>query len=65
MIHSDDDLRIKCIPYIFLTNEVMPNIITTAYALSIQGFFRKPNNHKELKMLLQKIVEYWEEGLTP
>ncbi len=66
MIHSDEDLRIKCIPYLFFTSgDATSQLVTTAYTLSIQGFFSKPNSYIEFKNLIEQIVGYWKLGISP
>src|SRR5688572_23502373 len=48
MIHGDENIRIKCIPYLFFTSgDATSHLITTAYSMSIQGFFQKPSTYDE------------------
>ena len=66
MIHSDENLRIKCIPYLFFTSgDATSHLVTTAYSMSIQGFFQKPTTYDEMRDLLVHIIEYWKRGMTP
>jgi hypothetical protein len=39
--------------------------VSDAYAMSVQGFFRKPNGMEELENTMRKIVEYWKECIAP
>ncbi len=64
-IFSDEELRKKCIPYLFLTTGASPDTIEEAYSLSVQGFFQKPNSIEGIKSTLKRIVDYWQECLSP
>ncbi len=65
LIYTNAKLSIKCIPYLFFTTGVSKKAVLDAYALSVQGFFKKPNNSKELEEIVRKIVEYWQECFAP
>jgi CheY-like chemotaxis protein len=58
-ITSTESLRMKSIPFIFLTTSSDRNIITQAYEMFVQGFFVKPTNIKDLKDMIRMIVDYW------
>ena len=64
-IQENEDLRIKCIPYLFFTTSAQQQHVIDAYSKSVQGFFVKANNFEKLKDLIRKIVEYWEECESP
>lgn len=36
-----------------------------AYAMSVQGFFQKPNTISELEALLRTIIQYWQKCIAP
>lgn len=61
--HKED--RIRCVPYVFLTTAASHNTICDAYALSVQGFFVKPNTFEEMKDTIKCILLYWQRGKTP
>jgi CheY-like chemotaxis protein len=65
MIHNNDQLRIKCIPYLFFTSGVNRKSVYDAYAMSAQGFFIKPSNMEHLEGTIKKIIEYWQECYAP
>src|SRR5687767_11393841 len=48
MIYTNEELNIRCIPYLFFTSGVTKRSVIDAYALSAQGFFIKPNSMGEL-----------------
>lgn len=64
-IHNNEDLRMKSIPYLFFSTVAEQDHVVDAYSRSIQGFFIKPNNYNKLKNTIVKIVEYWQECVSP
>jgi CheY-like chemotaxis protein len=64
-IFTNEQLQIKCIPYLFFTTGANKKSVTEAYALSVQGFFIKPNSMQALENTIKKIVEYWRECIAP
>jgi len=64
-IHNNEDLRMKSIPYLFFSTSAEQKHVVDAYSRSIQGFFVKPNNYNKLKTTIIKIVEYWQECVSP
>jgi CheY-like chemotaxis protein len=66
MIQGDENLRMKFIPFLFFTSgDAASQLVTTAYSMSIQGFFQKPSTYDEIRDLLTHIIEYWKRGMTP
>ena len=64
-IHTNEDLRIKCIPYLFFTTSAEQKFVVDAYSKSVQGFFIKPPSFDRLKKVIQIIIEYWRECESP
>lgn len=64
-IHNNEDLKLKCIPYLFFTSVVEQRYVIDAYSSSIQGFFIKPNTHPELKCSMKIIIDYWLHCVSP
>jgi CheY-like chemotaxis protein len=64
-IHNNEELRIRCIPYLFFTSAANREAVTDAYSMSAQGFFIKPNTMAHLENTIRKIVEYWQECYAP
>jgi CheY-like chemotaxis protein len=64
-IHNNEELRIRCIPYLFFTTGADRRAVTDAYSMSAQGFFIKPSKMKDLENTIRKIVEYWLECYAP
>lgn len=64
-IDTNEDLRIKCIPYLFFSTSAEQQHVIDAYSKSVQGFFVKPNSFDKLKRTIKIIVEYWQECESP
>ncbi|PQJ08949.1 response regulator [Flavipsychrobacter stenotrophus] len=64
-IFTNEQLQTKCIPYLFFTTATTKKAVLDAYALSVQGFFVKPNSIDGLESTIRKIVEYWQECIAP
>lgn len=58
-IQNNEQLRLRCIPYLFFTTSSAHQDVIDAYSKSIQGFFIKPANLDTLKSVLQAIITYW------
>lgn len=64
-IHENKELALKCVPFLFFSTGADKKSVEDAYAMSVQGFFRKPIGIQELKETMRKIVEYWKECIAP
>ena len=64
-IHNNEDLRLKCIPYLFFTTTSNQQHVIDAYSKSVQGFFVKPHSFDKLKIIIRKVIEYWQECESP
>ena len=58
-IDEDADLRRKSIPFVFFSTNAGPRDVNEAYELTVQGFFEKGSNLKQLTDRLRLILEYW------
>jgi len=59
-IQQDDYLREKGIPFIFISTNASPIAVRKAHKLSVQGYFEKPASLKGIKVMIEKIFDYWE-----
>jgi len=59
------EVRLRTIPFLFMTTGTAPNNVLYAYSHSVQGFFQKPNNYAELKAILKHIFDYWTSCTEP
>src|SRR5688500_10079001 len=64
-VFTNEQLQTKCIPYLFFTTGANKKAVIDAYALSVQGFFLKPNSMEGLEETIRRIIEYWQECIAP
>ncbi|MBC7553173.1 MAG: response regulator [Taibaiella sp.] len=64
-IFTNEQLQTKCIPYLFFTTSTTKKAVLDAYAMSVQGFFIKPNSIGGLEETIRKIIDYWKECIAP
>jgi CheY-like chemotaxis protein len=64
-ITENESLKIKSIPFVFLTTTSDQKVIIEAYQMFVQGFFVKPGSIKELKDMIRMIVDYWQVCRNP
>lgn len=64
-IHENKQLALKCVPFLFFSTGADKKSVEDAYAMSVQGFFRKPIGIEGLKETMRKIIEYWKECIAP
>lgn len=64
-IHNNEDLMLKCIPYLFFTTYADQDYVIDAYSNFIQGFFVKPHNYEKYKSVIKLILDYWHECEAP
>jgi CheY-like chemotaxis protein len=64
-IQNNEELRSRCIPYLFLTTSASQKSVVNAYSRSVQGFFVKPSSYGSLQRMLKSIMEYWHECIAP
>lgn len=65
MVHQNEKLSVKCIPYLFFTTAAEQKFVLEAYAMSVQGFFTKPKSYEKLESTIRIIMEYWKECVSP
>jgi len=58
-IMENEFLKMKSIPFIFLTTSGDTHAIRQAYEIPVQGFFVKPATVNELQDMMKVIVDYW------
>jgi CheY-like chemotaxis protein len=64
-IQLNENLRLKCIPYLFFTTTANQQHVIDAYSKSVQGFFVKPVKMEHLTNTIRKIVDYWQVCESP
>lgn len=59
-IDSNPELRKKSIPFVFYSTSAQQQDINEAYSkMTVQGFFKKGRDYKEMKETISLILEYW------
>lgn len=58
-------LQARCTPYLFFSTSASKHNVDSAYALSAQGFFVKPNTMKAWEDTLRVIISYWKQCVSP
>ncbi|MCE6989849.1 response regulator [Dyadobacter sp. CY323] len=64
-LHTDAELQIKCIPYLFFSTAISQEAVIAAYSMSAQGFFVKQGVFEDLRTTIQVILEYWKRCAAP
>jgi len=65
-IDKSNELKRKTVPFIFYTTSADETHILEAYTnLTVQGFFQKSSDFKEMKNDIKLIFEYWLRCLHP
>jgi CheY-like chemotaxis protein len=65
IINSDEKLKRRTIPFIFLSESVNPKDVDDAYLSLVQGFYVKAPTYEGLKKQLRAICEYWDLATLP
>ncbi|WP_439559393.1 response regulator [Dyadobacter sp.] len=65
LINSDETLKRRSIPFIFLSDAVHPRDVEDAYMSLVQGFYLKAKTYEGLKDQLGAICDYWERATLP
>ena len=58
-IYEDEELRLKCVPFLFMSTSKASDAIMRAYSFGVQGYFVKPNSFEELRNMLKSMISYW------
>ncbi len=64
-IYNNEQLNLRCIPYLFLTTAAEQPLVIKAYSQSVQGFFVKPSSLQGIEKLISNIMSYWKECHSP
>ncbi|MCE7064092.1 response regulator [Dyadobacter sp. CY326] len=64
-LHTDAELNLKCIPYLFFSTAINQEMVINAYSMSAQGFFIKQSSFSELHKTVQIIMDYWGRCAAP
>ena len=64
-IFDNEELRLKCIPFLMLSTSGAPASVIDAYSLNVQGYFIKPNSISAIKDMFEIVVKYWSLSQRP
>jgi CheY-like chemotaxis protein len=64
-IHKDPKLTAKTTPYILMSTDSSTHNFFDNAANSIQGYFAKPVNIEDYKILITNMLSYWKKNLLP
>lgn len=65
LIDLNEYLKLKCIPFVFLTTAADQDLVNTAYRMTIQGYFKKESTFAGLQEQLRSILDYWDKCIHP
>ena len=60
LMQDDPYLASKGIPFVFISTNASKVSVRHAHALSVQGYFEKPQSVDAFKEMLRKLFDYWE-----
>src|SRR4051812_29742496 len=64
-INNNEALKRKSIPFVFFTTALNRKLVDEAFSLSVQGFFKKPEDFAEIKLIIKKVLDYWHASKHP
>ena len=64
-INSSEYLKQKSIPFVFFTTALNKKLVNEAFSLSVQGFFKKPEDFSEIKAIIKQVLDYWHKSKHP
>ena len=59
-MEDDPYLKAKGIPFVFISTNATKASVRHAHALSVQGYFEKPNKMEDIKDMLRTLFSYWD-----
>jgi CheY-like chemotaxis protein len=64
-IFDNEELRLKCVPFLMMSTSGASAHILEAYSLNVQGYFIKPTSITEIKDMFEIVVNYWSISQRP
>ena len=64
-IFKDKELRIKSIPFIFMSSDGSEENVNLAFEYAVQGYFEKAKDFNGAVELLNTIIKYWKMSKLP
>ena len=64
-IFDNEEIRLKCIPFLMLSTSDASSSVLEAYSLNVQGYFIKPQTVQGIKDMFEIVVKYWSISQRP
>ena len=64
-VFDNEEIRMKCIPFLMLSTSGASKSVIEAYSLNVQGYFIKPNSVEGIKDMFDIVVKYWSISQRP
>jgi DNA-binding NarL/FixJ family response regulator len=64
-IFDNEEIRLKCIPFLMLSTSGASKSVLEAYSLNVHGYFIKPNSVQGIKDMFEIVVKYWSISQRP
>ena len=64
-IFDNEEIRMKCIPFLMLSTSGASKSVLEAYSLNVQGYFIKPTTVEGIKDMFDVVVKYWSLSQRP
>jgi CheY-like chemotaxis protein len=60
ILENDPYLAAKGVPFVFISTNATPVSVRYAHALSVQGYFEKPQSMEGITAMFRILFDYWE-----
>jgi PleD family two-component response regulator len=64
-IFDNEEIRLKCVPFLMLSTSGASKSVLEAYSLNVQGYFIKPTSVQGIKDMFEIVVKYWSISQRP
>ncbi|WP_018614529.1 response regulator [Segetibacter koreensis] len=64
-INNSNYLKQKSIPFVFFTTALNKKLVDEAFSLSVQGFFKKPEEFSQIMHIIKQVLDYWYNSKHP
>lgn len=64
-IFDNQEIRLKCIPFLMLSTSGATKSVLEAYSLNVQGYFIKPQTVQGIKDMFDIVIKYWSISQRP
>ena len=64
-IFNNEEIRLKCIPFLMLSTSGASASVMEAYSLNVQGYFIKPDSIQGIRDMFDIVVKYWSISQRP